>query len=517
MSPIKTSVKRVLLGSAAGIFTAAGALAADLPTKAQPVEYVRACSTYGAGFWYVPGTDTCIKIGGFVKLQTEYNMTGPGPFMLGAATGAVGGIDTGGLNTRTDTSPFTIAGRFMGVSFDLRTQTEYGTLRSYADAIVSGAGSNDNWANGTNQGAGTTILNTRAFVQFAGFTAGRMRSFFDLYFQGVYTYSGQRFGNDTSPNGVNGIAYTWQLGGGLSTSASLEDNSGTASSRGRLVVNTNPSFKTAGSSLPLSIANPEVPDDAGIEFFDPIVNMRLDQEWGFVGLSGAIHNASGGYYGNLETSGHPPDAYGWAVTAGGVWNNPFGLNGDSVATQAVWTKGASGFATPTLGPVANFAGSKLGFGFLMDGIYNGTTLTNVDLVTVWSANAAYEHLWNPQWRTSVYTGVMGVQYDQAAAQALCSSLVTAKNLTPTQAATSCSPNWSMWEVGTRTQWNPVPDLDIGLDLVYYRLNTSFNGQNVNYTGTDTAPNISAKAPGLYTASDINALAAVFRIQRNFLY
>jgi hypothetical protein len=53
--------------------------------------------------------------------------------------------------------------------------------------------------------------------------------------------------------------------------------------------------------------------------------------------------------------------------------------------------------------------------------------------------------------------------------------------------------------------------------VYYRLNTSFNGQQVNYTGNDTFPFISAKAAGLYNASDINALAAVFRIQRNFLY
>ncbi len=48
-------VKRVLLGSAAGIFTIAGAQAADLPTKAQPVEYVKACSLYGAGFCMSPG------------------------------------------------------------------------------------------------------------------------------------------------------------------------------------------------------------------------------------------------------------------------------------------------------------------------------------------------------------------------------------------------------------------------------------------------------------------------------
>ena len=47
-----------LLGSAASLVAVTGAQAADLPVKAKPVEYVKVCSLYGAGFWYVPGTDT---------------------------------------------------------------------------------------------------------------------------------------------------------------------------------------------------------------------------------------------------------------------------------------------------------------------------------------------------------------------------------------------------------------------------------------------------------------------------
>jgi hypothetical protein len=60
-------VKSLLLGSAAGLVAVAGAQAADLPVKAKPVEYVKICSIYGAGFFYIPGTDTCIKIGGWVR------------------------------------------------------------------------------------------------------------------------------------------------------------------------------------------------------------------------------------------------------------------------------------------------------------------------------------------------------------------------------------------------------------------------------------------------------------------
>ena len=31
--------------------------------RAQPVEYVRICDAYGSGFYYIPGTETCLKIG----------------------------------------------------------------------------------------------------------------------------------------------------------------------------------------------------------------------------------------------------------------------------------------------------------------------------------------------------------------------------------------------------------------------------------------------------------------------
>ena len=60
-------VKSLLLGSAAGIVAISGAQAADLPVKAKPVEYVKICSLYGAGYYYMPGTDICLKLGGFVR------------------------------------------------------------------------------------------------------------------------------------------------------------------------------------------------------------------------------------------------------------------------------------------------------------------------------------------------------------------------------------------------------------------------------------------------------------------
>jgi hypothetical protein len=68
-----TKIKSLILGSAAGLIAIGGAQAADLPVKAKAVEYVKICSLYGAGFYYIPGTDTCIKIGGQIRLDTTFN------------------------------------------------------------------------------------------------------------------------------------------------------------------------------------------------------------------------------------------------------------------------------------------------------------------------------------------------------------------------------------------------------------------------------------------------------------
>ena len=120
------SVRCLLMGSAAGLMAVSAAQAADLPVKAAPVEYVKVCSLYGAGFWYVPGTDTCMKLGAWVRVEARINNDGTGAPL---ATTAAGRLD------RTDYSPLTIRLRALS-TWDIRTQTEYGTLRSYMDIGV---------------------------------------------------------------------------------------------------------------------------------------------------------------------------------------------------------------------------------------------------------------------------------------------------------------------------------------------------------------------------------------------
>src|SRR3954453_23303691 len=83
-----TAIKSLLLSSAS-VLVAFGAHAADLPVKAKPVEYVKICSLYGEGFYYIPGTDICLKIGGYVQADYGWNRAGSGQQHYTGANGAM--------------------------------------------------------------------------------------------------------------------------------------------------------------------------------------------------------------------------------------------------------------------------------------------------------------------------------------------------------------------------------------------------------------------------------------------
>src|SRR5215218_6209017 len=67
------TIRKIALASAVSFLGISGLQAADLPVKAKAVEYVRICSLYGAGFFYIPGTDTCIKLGGYLRADVTFN------------------------------------------------------------------------------------------------------------------------------------------------------------------------------------------------------------------------------------------------------------------------------------------------------------------------------------------------------------------------------------------------------------------------------------------------------------
>ncbi|MGI9351387.1 MAG: porin, partial [Rhizobiaceae bacterium] len=114
------TIKSLLLGSAAAMVAVSGAQAADaVVVEPEPVEYVRVCDAYGSGFFYIPGTETCIRFSGFVR--TSYDkIEFDGTTVRGAAAPIQVDIDRN----------FTLWGQRARLNVDTRNETDWGTLRA---------------------------------------------------------------------------------------------------------------------------------------------------------------------------------------------------------------------------------------------------------------------------------------------------------------------------------------------------------------------------------------------------
>lgn len=65
------TLKSLLLGTAAAFAVVSGAQAADAIVAAapEPMDYVKVCDAFGTGYFYIPGTETCLKISGHVRMD----------------------------------------------------------------------------------------------------------------------------------------------------------------------------------------------------------------------------------------------------------------------------------------------------------------------------------------------------------------------------------------------------------------------------------------------------------------
>ena len=349
-------VKSLILGSAAALVAVGGAQAADLPVKAKAVEYVKVCSLYGPGFYYIPGTDTCIKLGGYLRADVVVNSNSD---HTGNTSGA------GGANNRF-TNGYTWRSR-EDLNIDTRTATEYGVVRTFFDATFSWT--SDTYAgqgngatvyspigavqapNNANSGAvaGGTVGVYYAFIQFAGFTMGKAVSQFSAPWA---NYPGNNFdglvGGGGTITGVNQFTYTAQFGNGVSLSLSAQDQT---------------AYYQAGVNNILAGGAYGTSDYAGTIAPDLVAMLRVDQAWGLFQASFAAHNNHAAYYGGTELTGHPDDKWGWAgQLALSIKNIPTGP-GDTINVQGVYTNGATRYNIQDL---AGSAGANT--------IYGGTGL-----------------------------------------------------------------------------------------------------------------------------------------------
>jgi hypothetical protein len=426
-----------------------GAQAADLPVaKAAPVEYVRVCTTYGEGFFYIPGTDTCLRIGG--RIRADYLYLEP-------------------FTRAQDATGFRARGR---VNIDHRTATAYGLLRSYIRYEIDRD-------TGAFTGSGEAVNNTKlrqAFIQFGGLTAGRTVSFFTDPDLPVPNFGDLRF-DDPSNVDVNLFAYTFSFGNGFSATLSLEDGIS------RRVTNAL-DFPLFGVGSPAP-AFPPIPFTYGGQRMPDIVaNVRYTGTWGGAQLSGALHQIRDVAAGLTTVDGvtvpvinpitglpNPTFAdtdYGFAVALHAHANLPFLGTGDTAWIAATYTDGAVAYLNA--GQNSPIENGTIGAGPLALPItdafvdpFTGDFRTN----TAYAIAGGVSHNWTPNWQTNIFGSWM--RFDAPAVARYVVATNAATIVAGTAGTVTGLVDFNEYRIGTNTIWMPVEGLQLGVEVLYTRV------------------------------------------------
>ncbi len=185
-------IKTLLLGSAAAFAVAGGAQAADL-SVAEPVDYVRVCDAFGTGYWYIPGTDTCLKIGGYVQFDVNFHTTSD--------------VDYGTSTHSAGWDFITEA----GLKVTAKSMTEYGPLTGYLE--LRGKSNNNEDTNSYNGTTGSGNSDRLAYLDSAWLElgmllVGRTGSVYD--YGGGFTFDGSSYDSDAAADQVR---LSWAMSG----------------------------------------------------------------------------------------------------------------------------------------------------------------------------------------------------------------------------------------------------------------------------------------------------------------
>ncbi len=490
------SMRSILLTSVAVLALANGVQAADLPSrKSAPADFVKVCNAFGAGYFYIPGTDTCLKIGGRLRAETAYLFSGsslsPAYTSRGTATKAyaAGALYTGSpayavgaalpnyllIAGNSERSQDRLGFRSLGrIQTDARTQTAYGTLRTFVRFELTAQ-------SGIYGSAGATSANLdKGFIQFAGITAGKAQSMFDFY------------ANDFNYEALSGsdvsnlmLAYTATFGGGFSATLSFEDSK---------VRSTGVRGIYGGSVLATTTGTTDITTGAE-RIPDGVANIRVDQGWGSAQLSGALHqdtSISNGYVGKNNIS-----SYGYAVQAGVQIKLPMLAAGDELWIQGAYANGANsylGIGPGFSGGLSRFHGGLLRNDTDVTAVSDGLGGYKLEKERGFSAVAAFQHYWDASIRSVLfgsYTKVM-----------------TGTGTKNTDWAMGGLGSASEYRVGSQLIWSPVRHFDIGIEAVYARLNQTV----ASVPGT--TPTSLVTSVGTIKPNN-NAIEARLRLQRDF--
>jgi len=365
--------RTLLLGSAAALVVAGGAQAADL-TVAEPVDYVKVCDAFGAGFYYSPGTDTCIKVGGYVKFGTS-----------------VGDTDFGDYNSIYPNSQWSNFYTEVSIQLTASSVTEFGNLTGFIDMRAqtgNTGGFNESLTQAVNSTTKSAYIDS-AYLQLGPLKAGYYTSLFD--FGRGYNDTGV-FGSDST---TDHIALTYSVNGfGLAISVEDQRDRG-ATGNIPLTGSTDVVYVSQGAGLPYDVYLDTTYAQGGQDNIPDIVAAATY-------ASGIFSTKIAGAYVNhaLDRTGTGTLADPYTYTGEDGW----AIGGGLEIALDNFSPGDRFFLTAAYGDNANsFTGISGGTSVAGLSGYTSQVSAAIAPGTSWSAGASYKHVWTP----AVWTAVSG--------------------------------------------------------------------------------------------------------------
>ena len=225
------NIKSLLLGTAAAFAAVSAAQAADAIVAAapEPMEYVKVCDAFGAGYFYIPGTETCLKIGGMVRWDLAYGNktplltnTNPG-YKWSSYTGSQARLE---LTAKNDS--------------EVGTVYSFVQLRAYNGSVAG---------NGINTGTGYN--GTNAYFT-AGIDAGAYGfevGYYDTYWTRFFGFGGFTDNGGLYAENINSYAAFFGKVGAISYTAGVDDFTNTAGKTAGLNAAVKGSFGPAEAAL----------------------------------------------------------------------------------------------------------------------------------------------------------------------------------------------------------------------------------------------------------------------------
>jgi hypothetical protein len=517
--------------------------AADRPVpQAAPIEFVRICDASGAGFFYIPGTNKCLRPGGPVlgdarALSLYYSLAGSLFYAGGivhfmdrarSVTGA-GLVPLPKLHQNARSRDALVFFAPIEVELDQRTQLIWGPVLASARADDSyGAGASAQLG-GLGEQANTfaeSRVPRRAatfdnpFIRFAGLTSGRT-DFLSNSYADAHNYESMR-GQGATVGLL--LAYTATFGDRFSSTFSFEDRLLRPEPSGSWNITTRAAPIGVDGAVGASFQGKSA--GAGARISEIVGNLRLDQPWGGVRASDTAHPQQSSLFPNsyLATIApfpapagfSPPDAapaltsssYGFGTQDGEQTNLDYLSPGDKLWLQAAYEKGAVGYVSGNnvvnayssvsqnpnlasgLGPDPNFAGWNPHINSNCVFAGNG----NCEQQWGWDIKGAYKNYWLPILSSTIFGSYLEVRNKVDATNGFGSSVGGS--------------NRNESRIEANLFRSPLRGFDIGAEYMYEHLS------RVRPSGLAVDPGVSSSGLPTFSPST-DVYGGRLRVQRDF--